>query len=91
MCSHEWISMTEFVRINEENGTLEVALRIYINDTKIISLLGMNHFAEASFYDQVEQIAKNKIVIYELSGCNFEQKEKQDCAIKKLPENYQDK
>lgn len=75
-----------FLRINEENSTIEIAHRTYVSkDNKTtIQLIGMQHKALSSFYDSVQRMMANKVVLYESLGMTIEDSEKFTARIASL-------
>lgn len=60
-------------------------------DDKIIKLIGVSHFGEKEFYDHINKLMKDKIVIYELFGSHYEDQEKLKKAITNLGDAYSEK
>lgn len=62
-----------WLKPNSGGDSVSVAVRSYENpkNRKIITIVGMFHIADASFYREVEKIFRGKPVIYETMGTNW--------------------
>jgi len=77
-----------WLKISDDKSMAQLALRTYKKGNDTVKLVAMMHFGENEFYEQVNKILKNKIVIYELAGGTFEQQKKLDEVIESLGSEY---
>lgn len=79
-----------FIRFNEETQEVQVAYKTYQSpDGKtLVKLIGMCHRSLPSFFDEVGNLLKDNVVLYEMAGGTLEQKRQFHDRIKNLGELY---
>lgn len=87
-----------FSRIDEINAVVQTAYRSYsivdssTGHTINVRLIGITHKAIPEFYKQVEELIKDKVVLYELFGSTLEMvKEKKDRIMALLSPEYKNR
>lgn len=80
-----------FIRINEEKSTSEVAFRSYLSPDSqtTVQLIGIEHTALPSFYENVEKMLEDKVVLYEMVGGTLDDSARLNERIATLGTRYQ--
>lgn len=84
------VNKNSFIFFDETNKDIKHAFKTYINPEGIrVSLVGVSHIAEKSFYEEVNNFISGKVLLYELFGHNLEEAKQRTERVRHLGNRYQ--
>lgn len=84
------VALNEIIHVDQNSNDLSVAIKDYTNKqgTITIKVVPLLHIAEKQFYDLVNQLMTDKVVVYENIGCTYDQFERLKKRMASLPAPY---